>query len=73
MPISRRRGANFDAGRPTIIALNLEHTATPVIGTTWVISIAFAMVLVWAAASFLAEGSAGDAESRAGGFGEQHP
>jgi hypothetical protein len=56
---------NFGAGWPTIIALHLEHTSTPVIATATVVSIGFAVVLVWAAASLLPQRSAGDADGRA--------
>jgi hypothetical protein len=44
---------NFGAGWPIIIALHLEHTATPVIAAATVVSIGFAVALVRAAASFL--------------------
>ena len=57
--------ANFGAGWPTIIALHLEHTSTPVIAAATVVSIGFAVVLVRAAASLLPQRSAGDAEDRA--------
>jgi hypothetical protein len=52
--------ANFGAGWPTIIAIHLEHTSTPVIAAATVVSICFAVVLVWAAASFLPHESAAD-------------
>jgi hypothetical protein len=58
-------GANFGAGWPTIIALHLEHTSTPVIAAATVVSIGFAVVLVRAAATLLPQRSAGDAEDRA--------
>jgi hypothetical protein len=50
--------ANFGAGWPTIIAVNLERTSTPVIAAAAVLSICFAAVLVLAAASFLRPRSA---------------
>jgi hypothetical protein len=62
--------ANFGAGWPTIIALHLEHPSTPVIAAATVVSIGFAVVLVRAAASFLPQRSAGDAEDRVGVPGE---
>jgi len=45
--------ANFGAGWPTIIAVHLKHTSTPVIAAATVVSIGFAVVLVRAGASFL--------------------
>ena len=56
--------ANFGAGWPTIIAIHLENTSTPVIAAATVVSIGFAVVLVRAAASFLPPRSAADAEDR---------
>jgi hypothetical protein len=56
--------ANFGAGWPTIIAVHLEHTSTPVVLVAAVISICFAVVIVGAAASFLPPQSAGDAGGR---------
>jgi hypothetical protein len=44
---------NFGAGWPTIIAIHLENTSTPVIVAATLVSIGFAVVLVQAAASFL--------------------
>ena len=64
--------ANFGAGWPTIIALHLEHTSTPVIAAAAVVSIGFAVVLVRAAASFLPQRSAGDAEDRTSIRGTKH-
>ena len=58
--------ANFGAGWPTIIAVHLEHTSTPVVLLAAVISICFAVVLVGAAASFLPPQSAADAGGRSG-------
>jgi hypothetical protein len=58
-------GANFGAGWPTIIALHLEHTSTPLIAAATVVSIGFAIVLVRVAAALLPQWSAGDAEDRA--------
>jgi len=57
--------ANFGAGWPTIISIHLENTSTPVIAAATLASIGFATVLVLAAASFLPERSAADAEDRA--------
>ena len=57
--------ANFGAGWPTIIAIHLENTSTPVIAAATLVSIGFAVVLVRAAASFLPQGSAADAEGHA--------
>jgi hypothetical protein len=55
-------GVNFGAGWPTIIALHLEHTSTPLIAAATVLSIGFAVVLVRSAASFVPHGLAGDAQ-----------
>ena len=55
--------ANFGAGWPTIIAIHLENTSTPVIAAATLVSIGFAVVLVRAAASFLPQRSAGNAEA----------
>jgi len=52
--------ANFGAGWPTIIAVHLKHTSTPVVAAAAVLSICFAAVLVRAAASFLPSQSAAD-------------
>ena len=52
--------ANFGAGWPTIIAVHLKNTSTPVVLVAAVLSIFFAAVLVWAAASFLPSQSAAD-------------
>jgi len=52
--------ANFGAGWPTIIAMHLEHTSTPVIAAAAVLSICFALILVQAAASFLRPRSVAD-------------
>jgi hypothetical protein len=57
--------ANFGAGWPTIIAVHLKHTSTPVVAAAAVLSICFAVVLVQAAASFLAPPSVAAAEARA--------
>jgi hypothetical protein len=57
--------ANFGAGWPTIIAIHLENTSTPVTAVATLVSIGFAVVLVRAAASFLPQGSAADAEGHA--------
>jgi hypothetical protein len=55
---------NFGAGWPTIIAVHLEHTSTPVVVVATVLSICFAVVLVASAASFLPPQSAADASGR---------
>jgi hypothetical protein len=55
---------NFGAGWPTIIAVHLKHTSTPVIAAATVISICLAAVLVPAAASLLSRSTA-DAADRA--------
>jgi hypothetical protein len=54
--------ANFGAGWPTIIAVHLKHTSTPVIAAASVVSIGFAAILVRICASFLPQGAADDAE-----------
>jgi hypothetical protein len=51
-------GANFGAGWPTIIAIHLEHTSTPIVAVAALLSISFAVVLVRGAASFLPPRSA---------------
>jgi hypothetical protein len=56
--------ANFGAGWPTIIAVHLKHTSTPVIAAASVVSICLAAVLVRATASFLSRSTA-DAADRA--------
>src|ERR1700761_9395248 len=45
--------ANFGAGWPTIIAVHLKHTSTPVVIAGTVVTICFAVFLVRAAASLL--------------------
>ena len=62
--------AHFGAGWPTIIAVRLEHTSTPVVAAAAVLSICFAVVLVRAAASFLPPRSAADAADRASRLGK---
>jgi hypothetical protein len=62
--------ANFGAGWPTIIAVHLKHTSTPVIAAATVVSICLAAVLVRAAASFLSRSTA-DAADRASSLGEK--
>jgi hypothetical protein len=52
--------ANFGAGWPTIIAVHLKHTSTPLVAAATVLSICFAAVLVRAAASFVQPQSAAD-------------
>jgi hypothetical protein len=52
--------ANFGAGWPTIIAVHLKNTSTPVVLVAAVLSICFAAMLVRAAASFLPPQSAAD-------------
>jgi hypothetical protein len=64
--------ANFGAGWPTIIAIHLENTSTPVIAAATLVSIGFAVVLVRAAASFLPQRSAGNAEDRVSIPGTKH-
>jgi hypothetical protein len=64
--------ANFGAGWPTIIAVHLEHTSTPVIAAATLVSICFAVLLVRAAASFLSPRSAADGADRASRLGETH-
>ena len=54
--------ANFGAGWPTIIAVHLEYTSTPVIAAATVVSIGLAVMLVRMSASFLPQGAADDAE-----------
>ena len=54
--------ANFGAGWPTIIAVHLKHTSTPVIAAATVTSICLAAVLVRAAASFLPRSTADAAD-----------
>jgi hypothetical protein len=63
--------ANFGAGWPTIIAVHLERTSTPVVLVAAVISIFFAVVLVRAAASFLPPQSAADSKGRSNTTGMQ--
>jgi hypothetical protein len=64
--------ANFGAGWTTIIAIHLENTSTPVIAAATLVSIGFAVVLVRAAASFLPQRSAGNAEDRVSIPGTKH-
>ena len=64
--------ANFGAGWPTIIAIHLENTSTPVIAAATLVSIAFALALVRAAASFLPQRSASNAEDRVSIPGTKH-
>jgi hypothetical protein len=63
--------ANFGAGWPTIIAVHLEHTSTPVVAAAAVISIFFAVILIGAAASFLPPQSAADGGGRSNTTGMQ--
>jgi hypothetical protein len=42
---------NFGAGWPTIIAVHLEHTSTPVVAAATMVSICFAVILVWMCAA----------------------
>jgi hypothetical protein len=63
--------ANFGAGWPTIIAVHLEHTSTPVVPVAAVISICLAVVLIGAAASFLPPQSAADGGGRSNTTGVQ--
>jgi hypothetical protein len=62
---------NFGAGWPTIIAVHLEHTSTPVVLVAAVISIFFAVILIGAAASFLPPQSAADGGGRSNTTGMQ--
>jgi hypothetical protein len=55
--------ANFGAGWPTIIAVHLKHTSTPVIAAASVASICLAAVLVRAAASLLSRSTVDAADS----------
>jgi hypothetical protein len=64
--------ANFGAGWPTIIAVNLKHTSTPVIAAATVVSICFAVILVRMCASFLPLRAAGDATDRPSLSGTKH-
>jgi hypothetical protein len=64
--------ANFGAGWPTIIAVHLKHTSTPVIAAATVTSIGLAVVLVRAAASFLPLRPAVDAAGRPSLSGTEH-
>jgi hypothetical protein len=57
-------GANFGLGWPTIIALHLEHTSTPLIAVATVVSIGLAVIMVRMCASFVPQGAAGDAKVR---------
>jgi hypothetical protein len=60
-------GANFGAGWPTIIAIHLEHPSTPLTAAATVLSIALAVILVRAAASFVPQQSArGDVDGMLG-------
>ena len=65
-------GANFGLGWPTIIAVHLEHTSTPVIAAATVVSIGFAVIMVRMCASFLPR-VALDTEDRASDSGTTHP
>jgi hypothetical protein len=51
-------GANFGLGWPTIIAIHLEHTSTPVIAAATVVSIGLAVIMVRMCASFLPQSAA---------------
>jgi hypothetical protein len=57
--------ANFGAGWPTVIAVHLMHTSKPVVAAAALLSICFAVVLVYAAASFVRPGSAEATQARA--------
>jgi hypothetical protein len=66
--------ANFGAGWPAIIAVHLQHTTPLVVAGATVISIGFAVVLVWAAAALLSQPARpADAEDGLRGAGEHHP
>jgi hypothetical protein len=58
-------GANFGLGWPTIIAMHLKHTSTPLIAVATVVSIGLAVVMVRMSAAFVPEGTTGDADVRA--------
>jgi hypothetical protein len=64
--------ANFGAGWPTIIAMHLKHTSTPVVMAGTVVSIAFAVVLVRAAASLLPQRPDVDPANRSRLSGTKH-
>jgi hypothetical protein len=57
--------ANFGAGWPTIIAIHLEHTSTPIVTAATVLTLCFAVILVWMCAAIESPRSAGVAEDRA--------
>ncbi|MCW2654186.1 MAG: hypothetical protein JWR32_5162 [Mycobacterium sp.] len=65
-------GANFGAGWPTIIALHLKHTSTPVIAAAAVVSVGLAVLLVRMCTSFLPQGPAGDGEDLPGLSATKH-
>jgi hypothetical protein len=60
---------NFGAGWPTIIAVHLKHTSSPIVAAAAVLSICFAVVLVQAAATFLPPRSTAAAEARGSNVG----
>jgi hypothetical protein len=55
-------GANFGLGWPTIIALHLEHTSTPVIAAATVVSIGLAVVMIRMCASLIPRPGFGNGE-----------
>lgn len=65
-------GANFGAGWPMIISLHAAHSSTALVMAGTLASIALAGALVAMAAGLLPSGSAGAAERRSGGIGQQH-
>jgi hypothetical protein len=56
--------ANFGAGWPTIIAVHLEHTSTPVVAAATVVSLCFAVILVWMCAAVVSPRSAAEGDDR---------
>lgn len=64
-------GANFGAGWPMIIALHAEHSSTALVMVGTLASIGLAVALVAGAGAFLLKPSAGGAQDRAGGIGQQ--
>jgi hypothetical protein len=66
--------ANLGAGWPAIIAVHLQDTTPLLVAGATVVSIGFAVVLVWAAATFLPQPARpAEAEGGSRGAGEQHP
>jgi hypothetical protein len=66
--------ANFGAGWPAIIAVHLQHTTPLLVASATVVSIGFAVLLVWTAAAFLPQPSpAADATDSPRRVGDQRP